>query len=230
MDLMMRRREMLKIAGGSAPSINDYVTNGIILWYDGIQNTPNGHDSTSQYWYDLSGNDVHYAYSSSNIISSKYCDIDGTAGQWVSSASSNVSDNINGHVAFVEIVIDPDETGETTQCLFPYGNVVGTTWIKTNAIGFQGNSNSKSLSLSSGVHYYNSELYKDGTIQTNANVSSSWSTAYFTLSGARRIFSYSNATNYAAKCNIYAFRVYNRVLTASEIQKNWLTDKARFGI
>lgn len=230
MDIMMRRREMLKVSGGSSPSINDYVKNGIILWYDGIQNTPSGHDSTSEWWYDLSGNNVHYPYTSYNTIYPTYCDINGHGAQCVESSSEAIANNITNHVAFVELVIDLDGTGNSTQMVIGFGNVLGTTYIKSNSIGFKGNSNSNSISVSSGVHYYNSELYRDGEIQTHTNVSASFFTASFGRSDVRFLFAYNSETSYATQCNIYALRLYNRVLTASEIENNWLIDKARFGI
>ena len=47
-----------------------YVTDGLQLWYDGIQNTRNGHDDEPEYWEDLSGNE-NDAYIDSNLIDSE---------------------------------------------------------------------------------------------------------------------------------------------------------------
>ena len=42
--------------GNTTPSIDGYVTDGLILWYDGIQNTRAGNNPNATVWEDLSGN------------------------------------------------------------------------------------------------------------------------------------------------------------------------------
>lgn len=213
------------IAGSSpspTPSINDYISDGIKLWFDGIENTRSGHDSAATKWEDLSGNSRDADYSSGAIVADNYCSPNGEGFSIANISSSDIPNDF----VFVEIVLDPNGTGSTTQMILPWGNAKRTTYIKTDAVCFWPKNASGSLSMLSGVHYYNSELFLDGAIVPNANVSGSWGSSYNS-----RIFSYSNLSSYPAQgIKVYALRCYNRVLTASEIQNNWLIDKARFGI
>lgn len=57
-------------------TINDYVTSGLILHYDGIENTRNGNDPNATSWEDLSGNENDGIFYGINTNSDSITDSD----------------------------------------------------------------------------------------------------------------------------------------------------------
>ena len=76
--------------------INRYVNSGLILHYDGIDNTGNGHDSSSTIWKDLSGNNN-----------------DGTLTSFASPSWDNKGLTFNGTSDYIVTNLNPkEELGE----------------------------------------------------------------------------------------------------------------------
>lgn len=207
--------------GGGGTDIDDYVSDGIIFWLDGIYNTANGHDATSSVWEDLSGNGYDYTYGSSNIIGDDYCNPNNDGGSRAKQFSSAHQTAIrNGGT--IEIVMSPTSL-TATYIIIPSGNYRGTISTKSGVILFSAASPYINVEMKSGVHYYNSSYWRDGVAYQGSSITTSWSNAYSYL------FRY-NSTSYKFRGNVYAIRIYSRALSNSEMTQNWLTDKNRFGI
>ena len=207
--------------------ITDYVTNGILFWLDGIYNTANGHDATSSIWEDLSGNEYSGIYRSVNIIGDNYFSPNGEGLTKNKAFQSDFTDAIKSG-STIEIVCEVDPINSRGTVFAASGNGIGTTYAYNGSMCFSSASssaNQKSVALASGVHYYNSSLWRDGLQQQNTLQRTSHSSAVVS-----RFFCYSSITNNVFSGKVYALRVYNRILTDAELTKNWLTDKKRFGI
>lgn len=216
-DLMLRRRTMTE----KADPLTLYATNGLILWLDGIKNTANGHDANAQYWEDLSGNGHDYLYATQNIIHEAFLDINSQGSTLRTSISTAEQSAIRAGT--VEIVYDAADSGTATVMFLPLGGGLNTISRKSGSILFAANVANKSIAITSGIHTYSSEMYKDGAVTANTGVAASWGHDY--LNG---LFTYSSSYN--AQGNLYALRVYGRVLSETEIKKNFQADKVRFGI
>ena len=221
-NLEIRRQEMTEDT-----AFGKYVRNGLLFWWDGINNTLHGHDPTSTKWEDLSGNGHHATYNSKNIIGDDYLSPNGAGLQYIALSTEEKELYKTG---MVEVVIEPASLSYTEgKCILsPVGNVTNgqgaVAMIKnTECIGF-GYSASRSIQLLPGKHYYNGQLYRDGVKVSGAGEIQTWSKLTSFLC------SYSSATKNVFIGKVYSIRVYGRVLTDTEIHKNWLEDKRRFGI
>jgi hypothetical protein len=226
-----------------------YIYDGLILNYDGINNTGSGHDSSAAVWQDLSGNNNNIT----NIVSSDWLD--------------------NGLALHTSI--GPGPTGAPTE----FGNVTyqsqnNVTPIGTNVtmeiallhnarqyaqIGFANTSNLYPLCLklrqgtdSNPIAYWNCQ---PSTMQRYDNqepldeiVSFAYVNNYSGGSAAEYMnnvkkpaavsnmnqaalpFTIVNAAFEPLNGNMYSVRVYNRGLTYDELTYNYQIDQSRFGI
>lgn len=222
-DLLMRRREMiLSSVGGD--DISGYVKDGLIVFWDGIYNTANGHDDSSALWEDLSGNGHHATYNRANLIGDKYLQTNGRGLQYVALSGSEKTAYRTG---MTEIVIEPDSISAVSGILTWAGNTSGngSVYLSKSSVCFNANSSpKKSVACIAGRHYYNSELWVDGAPATPTNKTDSWGNVTSYLA------SYASASAYPFSGKVYALRAYNRVLTNNEILQNWREDQRRFGI
>ena len=109
----------------------------------------------------------------------------------------------------------------------PSGNVLYSTLNSSNIAG--------TTTIQSGVIYYVGFTYDGSTakLYLNANEDNSESiTETFNVTAnptiAVRTFSIGSASK--GSCNIYLTKIYNRALTASEIQQNFNATRSRFSI
>jgi hypothetical protein len=109
----------------------------------------------------------------------------------------------------------------------PTGNVLFSSLNSSNIAG--------STTIQSGVIYYIGLTYNGSTakLYLNANEDNSKSiTETFNVTAnptiAVRSFSIGSASY--GSCNIYLTKIYNRALTASEIQQNYNATRSRYGI
>lgn len=219
-ELLTRRRELILSSSGGGGV--EYVTDGLIMWLDGINNTSEGHNPGSNIWEDLSGNGHHYTYASANTINNDHLQTNGVGNTFIGFSADESSSIKSGKT--IEIVIAPSSLS-AEQFLFGLGNHPGTCFTKSGNICFSASSAKKSVKMLSGVHYYNSSLWRDGVLQSNTNVNDSWGNVNNSL------FRYAyGGWSYQFNGMVYAIRIYNRTLTDAELMQNWLMDKARFGI
>ena len=225
--LMQRRREMMRLAS-VGPSINDYVQDGILFWLDGIKNTRAGHDASAARWEDLCDDPLYFTYNENSVIGDKYCIPNGKM-----AGTSKVGSTTTNYT--IEIVTKKT-TNDSSQMICPWkGNNFGTLWIgnKVSEGGGQvafgaGTNNSKSIDLPDAyIHTCScrgyADFFLDGVAVTPTILSATWGTQYNQIG-------YYN-TSYPRECTteIYAIRIYKRLLTDAEIALNRSVDAARFG-
>lgn len=209
---------------------SDYVQNGILMWLDGEHNSTDGtHDSNLVTWIDQSGNGYDWNMSGTFEVKPKSIAVNGAGyGTLPSSVSLPTGD-------FIEIVlmqyVYPSGTNDAQSILNGYGNVTAfpraiyaNTTNNHNLIVFGASTNSKGI-VSPGLNqcfYCNSSLYLNGQIVPKYNGYQSWSGT------GKWLFKYK--TSFMFKGEVFAIRVYNRVLTEAEILRNFAADQKRFGI
>lgn len=232
----MDRRMMLGSQSGDL--INEYVSDGILLWLDGIHNTLDGHSSNTDKWYDLSGSNFFFPLTSAHTVNDDNVHLN-------RGLQADTDYNAT-NIAYCEYVIQKDGTNTQTMVLRPAGNSLTTLWsYNTDSFGFNhahGNCprfpvpadrslsvNSFSFPLYFNVSSENEQLTKayfnNALITTINRGSGSWSYA-----GNRILFSYNTVTSYVFIGKVYAVRFYNRILTDEERTKNWNLDRLRFNI
>ena len=238
--------------GGKTASFNvtvssmPYVTDGLIAYWDGIDNTGNGHDASATKWTDIVGGyeltmretthttwDTNAISFDGNTAQGLYCD-----SFWTRPTN-----------ATIEIVLKPESNLTQGVATFDRSDatVSGSNYdarrillYNDNTVGFVGKSgNTYSNPLSN--HYAERKLvaeYTDFTVDkaliNGQEVTTGSQTHSYTFSGSPQIrigaqtFGNTGQAPYAGK--IYAMRVYNRKLTAEELSKNLSYDNTRFNL
>ena len=213
-------------AQGGGDWKSDYVQDGILMWLDGEHNSVDGsHDPNLTVWVDQSGNGYDWNLDGNFVIGEKSVNVSGAGG------GSLISGKAKPTSAFAEIVFR--KTGSAVAYEFIYGTFHGvatkpnTIYLQGTNICFtakgQGPETSLALATSGDVVYYNSELYRNGAIASNTEQGDYW------RGDGNYLFLYGNGA-YGFKADVYAFRLYNRVLTEAEILRNFAADQKRFGI
>ena len=226
-----------------------YVTDGLIMHYDGIMNTRAGHNANATEWEDLAGNyDMKIMHAKSvtwgedHILAlgdSAFFDTRVTqpfiyrVGQQPNTNSSSGGNNLT-----VEIVtyMDCDRTTPAYRGLMGSNNNLTASMIRsevgseriTNLGGLDPSSADDqviTLSFSRGDH---GGGYLNGQFKIlSSQMKLALGNEYYPLQ-------FGNGTvDWGAPCNgwndsIYAIRVYRRSLTGQEIARNYALDKARF--
>lgn len=217
--------------------INAYVTEGLILHFDGINNTGNGHSTTTTTWKDLSGNGNDGTLSKAPN-SNFYWDNNNITLSGVSSSLGTYVDtpvNLNGKERTIFYTIDAnnlagsiwgDTDSSNTNGLFNYctfvanrGNSASTqnrysyTFAKSGIYNY-----AVTLSATSLKFYVNGVLTNTTTNTIGLKTSNNLRilAAYYTSQ---------NATN----LKLYNFMVYDRALTDAEVLQNYQIDKSTYG-
>lgn len=210
-----------------------YIQEGLILHYDGINNTGNGHSSTTTTWKDLSGNgndgivtggtweDNFLKFTISNdtngVRTNNSLPLD------FSSKTFNIIFNLS-QVNSVEALIGARTTTTNGFMLFNYANhdaldmdVVGSSTRVQIGDRLKVNTNyNLTITLDNGTL----KLYIDGKLKNTVNYKTG--SVNFPLS----IFTAGTRNNSLGY--IYSVKVYDRALTADEVMQNSNIDKERF--
>ena len=227
-----------------------YVTDGLIAYWDGINNTGNGHDSNATTWVDLIG-----GYDLTKI---------GNGTSWNADSAQFSGTNGSGYYrdyyweypqqATIEIVLEPEST--STMCITAIEKSANTVdgysdtydtrrfaLFSDNTIGFCGRrANSYTNPVTGGltgirklVVTYN-DFYVAKAFANNIQLSVGSNSHSLTYINNKRLMvgdqslSASDNRHYPYEGKIYALRVYNRILTDAEITKNFNYDNARFSL
>lgn len=233
---------------GTAITNYTYAQDGLILWYDAIDNLGTGtHSETSTTWKDLSltGND-------GTLVSFKN---DSTSGWITENLINGLKLSGNGEAVLInkidigeitmEVVVKHDEHKNSAKELYIISNVeaggYGIAWYPENLTNrtYVYSSGYKGVTLNSsiGKKYYIASRAKSGKVILNSNddvsetslpgdIGMTKNDTYLVLGGNPS----GTNINGVYEGTIYSVRVYNRVLTDEEIQKNYQIDKTRFGI
>ena len=205
----------------------DYVQGGLVAMWDGIENVGFGiHDDESDIWIDMSGHDNHLEVSSGNFSDGGFVGI-------ASIAERPACENITVTVVMsfnAMAGVTPLYAYDTTGGYYVYSNIStgslryrwaiskgdGSLWQTTFHVGNIGELISCSFTG-------NKETGLKQFFLGNVLVQ---------LSGSQKGFE--NGTGNLqvgnTNCAIYNLRIYNRVLSADEIDWNYKVDKERFGL
>lgn len=217
-----------------------YDLNGLVAWYDGINNTAEGHNSEATTWYDSSGNEKTGTLNG-GVWGHNYLSFNGTS-DWVSLGVQNYD------TPTVEIVYEVTAASGTSQYLIAnvenggYGiyvdsnatALVNSIYVTGNADysnaytnQITGTKNTASLTYDGSIlkEYYNGS---EKTVElVTGTIKSPESNTILVLGGNP---SGSTVSSGYFNGKIYAVRIYNRALSAEEIEENYQTDKIRFGL
>ena len=215
--------------GGGVPTARDYVQDGLIAMWDGIENAGWGiHDSSAATWKDLvGGNDLvlkNTAHFDENSLVSADRD------KLTALCSSKLP------YASIEVCGFVDES-RNSSALVCFGNSVDVNRMfscsKQSMQTYNGNHMLKLTTpvdpkcTWAGVHDGNRhDAYVRGELATGTIRDNYWSVtdSLFGLSGSDLYASWTFVGSY------YSVRLYSRALTAEELAHNYAIDKARFGI
>ncbi len=223
----------------------DYVTNGLVVWYDGADNAGVGvHNGTTSTWTDLSGNnrdatlDANLSWVANGWVNNANCYPVALG----SAANTAVASAINANTFTVEFMARPTRTTTRENYFASYN---------TGGLGIEHNSSSKTLGqirlwFNGNPDYDTSVMQSAGeaavfTVVSSPTTQKLYKNGELAFTGTRTIADnkmLTTATYYigndasrpgnAFKGTFHSFRVYNRQLTAEEVAQNAAADRARF--
>ena len=228
----------LNEARGDSYTASDYIQDGLVAMWDGIENIGLGmHDSTSQTWVDLTGNGLDLTVNleySTWLADGLTCD-----GLHHAARRQNAQADVRAvttHIGTVEVVFYDYKNGSF---------VVGLTYLNTqNYINFYryyyervGTLYRRNCPVTRKVSSFScsySLMTVDGVdvgaiVQTSA-IGGGGVVASDILIGGGNIYSNTGNVQYPYGGIVKAVRVYNRDLTYEEVMANWVVGKARFGL
>lgn len=214
-----------------------YVTRGLLVHYDGINNTGNGHSSTTTTWKDLSGN------GNDGILSKS---VDTSTFYW---GESNITllGATGTSAMYVDTPINLNDKERTVIYTIDATNLTGVIWGDSDTENLNGTFNDEKFITNrsdtvtnqskydytftkQGIYQYavtlsstELKLYVNGILQGNVN-----NTDGLVTSNNLRILSAYYTNQNATNIKMYNFMVYDRVLTDSEIQQNCKVDKNKY--
>lgn len=235
--------------GGDSGDDTGYITDGLMLWYDAIDNTRAGHSATIEAWEELTGTgfdlkayaDVAAQTPKDIVCGDDYILLDG-ATMLKPDRDSPLSELLASEAGTLEIVFQQDqsETGiffiscandsqrEQSKCLWYRSN--NQSYVLQSAA--TGSGVGISMPIVSGVQSL-SKVYGGDARCGNQVISSTTEGGNMPAHGAfsvgGRYHTMTDQLPYYMTGKIMAIRYYNRALTDSERQKNYLLDKERFG-
>jgi len=238
--MMIAARNAFLMSGGSSmPTARDYVQDGLIAMWDGIENAGWGvHDPNATEWKNLNESGPTLARKSSPIAwldnALTITSANGNYGAFSVSSSSFASS-----VKTVEVVASFSATNNV-QSIFNIGTGV-SAGVGISTTGFMsaagktpftsaGNDKPQSGSwlFSGGMNSAPVECYRNGIS------SSTGSTAYMSVGGKYLTNTFVIGSLYNASYHfvgkIHSIRLYSRALTAAEVAANDAVDAARFGL
>ncbi len=206
---------------------NWYISTDLALLYDGINNSSTGHNASATSWYDLSGNSNNGTITGATF-GANYLSFDGTD-DFVQ--LPNLTSALPKTYEFIFLtssittnqIIFGDFTNKISFGVYSQGYI---TSIATSRVLFQKNQSSNTIyAVSLTANSASSKILKIN----NNEISALSSSSYWTWTDSNSyIGKRASGTYFSGK--MYAFRVYNRALTADEIKSNYETDKMRFGL
>ena len=213
----------------SGPTAKDYVQDGLIAMWDGIENAGWGvHDSSATVWKDLvGGNDLvlqNTAHFDENSL--------------VSADRDKLTALCSSKLPYASIeVCGFKDASRNSSALVCFGNSVdGNRMFTCEPSAIQTYNGNYMLILTTrvdpkctwaGVHDGDRhDAYVRGELATGTIRSNSWASQHglFGLSGSDVYSKYTFVGSY------YSVRLYSRALTAEELAANYAIDKARFNL
>lgn len=219
---------------------DEIIKDKLLVWYDGENNTGNGHSSNTTVWKDLSGNGNDGIMTDATIESNN-AKFNGTS-SWVNMPKYNPSKDVTVEVT-VELnsiqngnhyIIGNAEKGGMCLNLMSgkpqfavyigneYKTVISDSALDTDKkYHLVGTYDGTNIKL-----YINNECLSNpmtGDIKSAAN-DTEWAIA------ANPYGKSNTDKGYFGNINIYSARIYNCTLSSNEIKHNYLVEKAKYGI
>ena len=239
--LMKRRRGV-----GKSLSTKDYVQDGLVAMWDGIENIGIGkHSNTATEWVDLTGNGrdmqlINDAYFNANSIVAEGHPVaeytnsipleQHITQEIVFKVDSDVRDNTSSRTViafFGSTIYNSGYNFCMTGFAYNRNNISKSGWmVKTDAIVQVNSLYIPKTAICSTIIY--SENNKIGAKPKRIIINGTALVCNATDGWANN--SQINRLGSTFSGNIYAVRIYNRALTEDEISKNFELDKERFGL
>lgn len=246
MDIATIEKEAFKTKEG-------YEKLGLVLQYDGVNNTKAGHSDTTGIWEDLvenkNGKLQNFSQSEGSGWTAKGLQFDGID-DWVKSINplfkqigdtpnmtveivySNSKEDYQGIISFTHHVnqyayMDLWPTGQYGTMIWFYYDNWDTSERKIDSVSFE-NIYNKTLTVSYGKNDTKRFAYKNGNNLSYLDMAyqySGWKGDQFYLGRA-----IDDEIHYYFQGIINSVRIYDRELTTEEIQNNYQVDKERFQI
>ena len=226
--------------------MNEYVVDGLELWFDGAKNTRAGHSRALSIWEDLSGNnhdmycvgDTSGNYPKTAQCGYNYVVFDGSTMFYNNDDIASLRTFNNGTL---EIVFE-QETSDSPQCIITsYAVNIKNKgiWYRPASNGYRINTADASNTSSGFIMDVPTEkiAFSVSYIGDNYNVAVNGNTiSDFTRGGTmpcNKTFAvgakaWPAGNLYGLLGKIYTIRYYNRVLTPEEIAQNLSVDRKRF--
>lgn len=226
-------------SGGGVPTARDYVQDGLIAMWDGIENAGWGvHDASATVWKDLVGS-VEASNGQYGIYEWKLnaLVLPGIKMHKLSFTLQSLTDAVNQNNVSVECVFKPEHgTAVGNNAIFGFGISQRILWIwnvgRTTIRGSQKDQLQAFITdgVVNGITYSGGNIYKNGFLHGVASVGTQTATENKGQIGQIGGF-YSIVGNYTSLCgDVHSIRVYNRNITPAEIVANYAIDKARFNL
>ena len=229
------------------PTARDYIQDGLIAMWDGIENAGWGvYDASATVWKDLSGNGYDMTIHSGSTIGEDYIAHDT---QWVAGIGSSKS------IPFTacEAVFTFRQGKTSIACVgcssgrnnFTYIQAVGSTkkigisqkgYNTNNYAGFDvpeslvGARCSVSVNYAAGLYFGAKEAYLNSLPVEIAFGSYPYNNAGIAFAVGGRYQGGSQPTSVQNGANVCCIRLYSRALSADEIRHNYEIDKERFNL
>lgn len=221
-----------------------YVSNGLVLHYDAINNTGSGHNSSTTTWKDLSGNGNDGTLSNTPNNNRFYWEnnsltVSGNSsgyGQYYVDTPLNLSGNERTYIYTIDAsnlsepsVIWSEANSSNLYGMFNRYNFVCNRGANSN----QDNRYTYSFNRT-GIYSYAISLSSDEMkfYQNGVLVSTVSNTVGLTCQNNIRLLASRYTNEYNQNVNnlkLYNFMAYERALTDNEIQQNYNIDKERYG-
>ena len=209
------------MTGKRTPTAKDYVQDGLLLMFDGIENAGWGtHNPSATVWKDLSGNGydfslegVSYSFSGNSLIL-------GT-GESISRSGSLCVSHID--IVFSASKGSPFFTGKLLNTGYSYLGVL----IRYKYIGFNHNTYAQILTDNNipfaAYSLHSGSIYKNGIAQSIISTAAPGDIGYLAIRTK-------DSQGHTLTCSLRNIRLYSRALTADEIARNYAIDKERFNL
>lgn len=219
--MFVNMRNAMLSGGKRKPTARDYVQDGLIAMWDGIENAGWGvHDPNATTWKDLTGMALNTLYLNNCTWSNNALLLNG------SSSGAQLPGNRRIPPNSAEVVFTAERSGN--QFVFNSGDENYRCVQQGDGINcgnIQIPKSFASFPITYSVSHVGVSAYLNGA-EVDTVTSQNWNFTGYRVEIGRR---YSGGANYF-KGKVHALRLYSRTLTASEIAANYAIDKARFNL
>lgn len=233
--MQVAAREGFAAAMKRMPTAADYVADGLIAMWDGIENAGYGvHNQSAKTWKDLSGNGRDLTITAGRFDEISFCPTVTTEKCGAYRAAFDFA-----YVELVVLVSGARDTGTNKECLLYMSDVTERKCCGNVISGYSymtgvGTRYAWSTPIRDGkrhhfvLNYATHKVRVDGIDRTMSQSSATVdrSTGYFMLSG--RYIQASTVKSFSG--HVYAMRAYSRALSATETAHNYAIDKRRFDL